>query len=73
MKKKTGYILASVLFFVGGACFLIAAVMNSLKAFSNEAPAYAQVLNQYGFYIAAACLLVAGAGFLHSYLKKRNQ
>lgn len=73
MKKKTGYMLTSALFFIGGVCFLAAAVLNGSKQFSNEAPPYAQVLNQYGFYIAAACMLIAGAGFLYSYWKARNK
>lgn len=70
MTRKTSYLVTSVFFLIGGVCFLITAIINGSKDFSVETPLYAWYLNKYGFYIAAVCMLIAGAGFLHSYFKK---
>lgn len=75
MKKKTNYLVTSVLFLIGSVCFLITAIINSSrpKDFLAEAPLYAWYLNKYGFYITAVCVLIAGVGFLYLYFKSRKK
>ncbi len=73
MKRRISYLVTSILFLIGGTCFLIAGIINSSKEFSSEAPIYALYLNRYGFYIAAICMLIAGAGFVYSYFKSSSK
>ncbi len=61
MKKTTGYIVASIFNFIAGFCFLVAAIFQK------------QAVPKYGFYVAAVCLLISAAGFLHTYLKNRKK
>ncbi len=73
MKNKTHYLITSILFFIGGICFLITAVTNKHQDFFAQAPKYVQWLNKYGFYFASICLLIAGVGFLCTYLKNKTK
>ena len=73
MKRKISYLVTSILNLIGGTCFLIAGIINSSKEFSLEAPVYALYLNRYCFYIAAVCMLIAGAGFMYSYFKSSRK
>ncbi len=73
MKRRIGYLAASIFFLIGGTCFLIAGIINSSKEFPPQAPVYALYLNRYGLCIAAVCMLIAGAGFLHSYFKSSGK
>lgn len=69
MQKKPGYLVCSILNFTGGICFLIAAILHKEQVFSAEVPQHVQWFDQYGFCIAAACLLIAAIGFLYTYFK----
>lgn len=73
MKKGKGFIVCSALNFIGGTCFLIGAVMYQEQEFSTEVPQYVQWISKYGFYVAAACLLIAGAGFLYTYFRNKRK
>jgi hypothetical protein len=60
MKKGRGYILTSTLNFIGGLCFLLAAIFQE------------QTVPKYGFFFASACLLISGTGFLWTYFKNKT-
>lgn len=61
MKKKPGLIVCAILNFISGICFLIAAMIHKEQGFSAEVPQY-----------AAACFLIAGAGFLYIHFKRKS-
>lgn len=56
MKKAVGYLLTSILNFIAGFSFLLAAVFQE------------QTIPKYGFFFAAICLLISAAGFLYVHL-----
>ncbi|WP_329737286.1 hypothetical protein [Clostridium phoceensis] len=60
MKHSIGYLVASIFNFIGGICFLIAAVLQTEPAVAK-----------YGFFAAAICLCVSGAGFLYTHFKEK--
>lgn len=66
MKKK--YFLSSILFFIGFMAFLISGIVNRSKPLPGGAPSYVYFIFQYGYFIAAACMLIAAIGFALSYI-----
>ena len=61
MKNLTGYIFASIFNFIGGICFFVAAVFQE------------KTVAKYGFFVAAICLCISGAGFLYTYFKNKKK
>ena len=59
--KTKGYILASILNYVGGLCFFLAAIFQE------------QPVPKYGFFFAAGCLLISGTGFLYTHFKSKSK
>lgn len=60
MKKAVGYLLTSILNFIAGFSFLLAAVFQ------------AQAIPKYGFFFAAICLLISATGFLYVHLTNKK-
>ena len=60
MKNLAGYIVASICNVIGGICFFIATVFQK------------QIVVKYGFFVAAICLCISGAGFLYTYFKHKK-
>lgn len=60
MKKKTAYLITSILNFIGGFSFLLSAVFQEYSA------------AKWGFFVAAVCLIISAAGFLYMYFKNKK-
>ena len=61
MKTTKGYILTSILNYIGGFCFFLAAIFQE------------RTVPKYGFLFAAVCLLISGTGFLYTHFKSKSK
>lgn len=66
---KKNYLICAILFSIGGICFLLAGIINNAAPLPGGAPSYVYYFVKYGYYFAAVCMLIAGAGYLYSYYK----
>ena len=70
MKKMN--LFSSILFFIASIAFLVAGVINSSKPLPGGAPNYAYFLIKFGYYIAAAFMIIAAFGFAWTYYKQKS-